>query len=319
MVQDFLKGAGFDWRCVSGPAPSPMYWRRPPLVTDAELSGQPLMPHLAIPVKLRADGFVDIYERFIAGYVRRKTYHDTPSPAWLKKELGLAGQQARLMFTEPEFDQVRLGHHLNLVQFAALVHYNTESLVQRGSNTFKVTTLPDYYVFGVLDGQLVTNQTRPAKPIAVRFLHDEDGDLQNAARGEAEADEHPSILERVMQWAVSRREWMGAADYQGLIVALRLLWWRSKRHAYESLRELTLRSHSDEAREKAFELARGHRNFEQPLESIQQILVPQFMGLKQFRLLFSNPQQQRKRRPTEATHRRWDTVLDKLELGIADG
>jgi hypothetical protein len=219
-----------------------------------------------------------------------------------------------MLFTRPEAGALRLGLHHNLVQIAALVYYSTDAVLQQGPDTFKVTTLPDYYVFGVREGQLVTNQSRGHRHIPVRHLKTKGGELQSSARGRGERGES-SILEIVHHWADKRRVTLGT-DYEGLTVALRTLWWRTKHHRYSSLRNLSFKSTGDEAWQQALREARGHRGLEHPLRCMQEMLVPEFMSLRRFRTLFSNPQQHRALPPSPATHRRWDEVLAGLEAGF---
>lgn len=315
MVREYLRGAGFNWSSKPRKPAPPRMWHRPPLVTDLEISGLALQPHLALPVKTSADALVDIYERFIAGYLRKRRFHDTHSVDWLRKEAGITSLQARSLFTDPQEGKLRLGLHHNLIQFAALVHYNVESVLQRGPNTFKVTTLPDYYVFGVRDGELVSNQRRDLRVIPVAGLTSKEGDLQLAVRGKGERSES-CILDVVADWADTQQRVLGA-DHLGLITALRVLWWRGTRHSFESIRALMFKSTSAEAWAKALAEASRHRSFEDPLDSLGQIMAPEFMNMRKFRSLFSQSHA-RGVKPSEATHGRWDETLMRLEAGFED-
>lgn len=314
VLRELLKGAGFNWQACVSPEPRARAWLRPPLVTELSIGDRELMPHLAIPAKLEVDGLLDVYERFVSGYVRRRVFHDTDPVKWLRRELRMSGDQARSLFTPVTPGKQRLSLHLNLVQLAALVHYNVDSVVERGVDTFKVTTFPDYYVFGVKEGELLTNQKRQAPKISVNLLYSADGDLQNIARGVAQTRE-ACLMERIYLWAELHRHRLGS-DYEGLKMALRVLWWRGSAHRWDTLGYLTLKEHSNRAWLAALSEAAKYRQFEDPMASMQEIMVPQFMRLQRFRELFANAQQPRLKGFTARMCSKWDEVLYNLEIGM---
>jgi hypothetical protein len=314
VLRDYLRGMGFDWRACTGEAPRPAPWSRPPLVTDLELAGRPLQPYIAAPCRLSAADMVDVYERFIAGYIQRRTFHDHAPNHWLRRQLRVEREHGRRLFTEIQPGSQRLSLHLNLVQVAALAHYNCPSALEEGPDTFKVTTLPDFYVFGVKEGELVTNSKRQAKKVPVRFLRSETGNLQTIARGWPGYGAS-GVAERILPWAKANRKKLGD-DYEAVLMALSILYWRKKEDPFQALRDLTYRERTPKAWAAALKEAFRHREMADPAKSLMRIFVPQFMPADEFRQAFTNADAPTAGVVSEAMAQKWDRVLRDLEAEV---
>lgn len=310
-----LEEVGFDWRAASAEPYAPVEWARPPLFTDMELRGSPLQPHLAVPVSRELEEIVDTYERFIAGYIRSSLFRSKGSDGWLAKELKMRRDSASMLFVPPGFNRQRLDLHLNLVQMAVLVQYNFETVLEQGPGTYKVTTVPDGYVFGVEDRALCSNLRRKVKTIKVAGLNTDR--LLRLARGEPVTPARPSLFDTIAKWAQARQVYFGD-DYEPLRLALQTLWWRSAGVSPPTLEALKQLTSSKEALRMAVKEAARWRDHEEPLTALRLMLVPEFLNRRRFSELFGNPEQWSGRQITPELANRWDNALMEIDPGEDD-
>jgi hypothetical protein len=311
-IRQALMDVGYGWEAGKTPTTSPYTWQRPPLTTEEVLLGIPLQQFLKIPVRLDIDELADIYEQFVAGAVRQRTLHRRRGAHhWLCRQLDMKAAAFRTLFVPLEFNAERLGLHLTLMQFAALVAYNVPCHIEQGPDTFAAVSEVEGYQFGVRNGQLVTNMPGLRPTIPVRGLYVADGNLQDIARGAAEMSETINLYDVTRHWLDLRAGDLGL-DYEPFQLALSVSWWRTGGIFPELLWELTLRERSRQSLERALDEARAYDNYEAPLEVLRDIFVPQFITAQMFKRRFGNPESPVRMPLSAFTRRRWDEAIDEL-------
>jgi len=318
MLRSSLEEIGFGFaQAIAEPPPVTAQWCRPPLFTSLVYRGEPLQPHLAVPVDIGIEDVVDVYERFIAGYIRRKKFKHTDTDAWFGRHLKIGVRAAAMVFVRPAFNRNRLDMHLNLVQFAALVQYNFECDVEVGADTYVVRVIPEGFEFGVRRGELVTNLGKDLPAIVVRGLHSPTGSLADIARGEPVDGVKPSLFDSIYAWLTQRREQLGL-ECEPLMFILQVLWARGMGMVPFALLGLKVRTRSREALRYALKDARQWRLYERPLVALHEILVPQFLGNREFSEYFGSPVAKKNLNPVPPeVARRWDNALFELDPGDA--
>lgn len=314
-LYEHFYAAGFDYRAAKATKAQPCRWMRPPLYTRLKLAGEPMQPYLSVPVVGTPDALCDVYERFIGGFLYSKQLNDTDAGTWLHDALGLGRYEARCLFARPQFNYERLGLHQNLVQFAALVGYNHPASVEKGNETFVVTSEREGLQFGVRNGRLVSNLRRERRQIPVRFLASGTGNLADLSRGEYESTARAGLLDTLWRWTAANRARLGdLAD--ALQLGLTIVWWRSPPGwAPGGLRLLLCAEQSRTALSAACVTARQYDNFEDPVTTLKGLFVPGFVKPKEFAELFGDPHQ-RVTTPVPASIRqKWDQAINSLDPG----
>lgn len=292
-------------------------WQRPPFHTGLVLAQRPLQEHLAVPCNRSVDDLVDIYERFIGGYVRGRKFGAQKPDFFIARSLGVHLLSARQLFVPPAEGRLRLDLHLMLVQFAQLVAYNHECEVEEGEDTFAVT-VAEGLQFGVRCGKLISNLRRqPRREIPVRFLRAEGGSLANIARGTPVMLDHGTAYDTVRYW-LTREEAKLGMEAEPLQFALNLLWWRTAGVPLLSLQSLACAEGSDEALHEALQLARQFESFDDPLQALHDIFVPQFLSQPRFSKLFGSVYQTRAKGYSPRMKQKWLTALEELEPMTAE-
>lgn len=308
--------AGFNYNAAREIEPRSHLWLRPPLFTGLELGSEPLQQHLAVPSPLSADALVDVYERFIAGYLYtqaegRGERKRLPSGKYLRKELGLPFYRGRMLFADPRPGRKRLDAHLNLVQFAALAAYSHRCHIEHGPDTFVAITVPDARQFGVRAGRLVSNLKKPRREIPVRFLKNRAGNLVDLPRGEPEAFAGELAYDVLRQWLEQHRNRLGARG-EALQLAVTLMRWSRPSLMPEPMRHLFGYERSQDALRAACSQARGYQRFDNPLVTLKELFVPHFVTAADFNDLFG----QKGITPLAGGQRlEWDQAINSLDPG----
>jgi hypothetical protein len=304
----------------------PCVWARPPLFSDLMLDDVPMQTHLNIPTTLRVDDLEHLYDEFISGFLyskQRSVKRDEkgnviggpqPSDVWLQKELKLPTTVAGSLFTRAETPKERLGLHMNLVQFAALVAYNNRpSSIERGPETFvvNVSTATAGFSFGVRDGRLVSNLKVQRREIPCRGLFCRDG-LENLHYGEMGRSEEPNLLDTMKTWAAQQTPRLGDRG-RAMHLGVQILWWRSfGRNVPGRLQLLTSPDHSTQALIEACEQARGYADYERPQFILRSIFAP-FFRVADLDQMFGETWREIPTPIPERVRQRWDWAINSID------
>jgi hypothetical protein len=309
--------AGFDYTAARAIEPRRHSWPRPPLFTRLELGGEPLQRYLAVAAPHSADDLVDVYERFIAGYLYsraegRLERKVLPSGKYLRRELSIPFYPGRMLFADPGANRLRLDTHLNLVQFAALAAYNHGCHLEHGPDTFVAITVPDARVFGVRAGRLVSNLRKPRREIPVRFLSNPEGNLVDLPRPALERSAAASAYDVLRQWLERNSERLGERG-EALLLAVSILRWHRPSFPPTALGHLFGYERSGDALRAACESARGYDRFDEPLKQLKEIFTPLFASVSDFHELFGNPSQKLSKPLSANTRLKWDQAINSLD------
>jgi hypothetical protein len=311
LVKRCLTDTGFGWEAARE-AGETFPWSRPPLLTSSRLAGVPLQPHIAVPVALDADDLVNVYEEFVYHAITRRELMSRDIPGWFTGRLRSTTKAMQLLFVPPDERYLRLGFHLNLVQFAALVAYNQDAYVEEGPDTFITTVRGQGYRFGIEGGRLIANFKGNQSRRRVRQLQSSRR-LSEIARGLPTFAPGPTLFDKAAGY-LDRNESRIGLEFGPLDLALRTLWWRTGGDVPAALIDLTFRESSKDALRAAVKEARQYMHFVDPMKSLAEIFVPQFMTLRRFTKLFGNPFQTAVS-PTPFMQRRWEAALSELDPG----
>lgn len=312
-VAEHLREAGCNWR-TSAPARQemvpPVPWHRPPLFSDAMLGDEPIQDYLGVRCGLAVDQMLDVYERFIAGYLLTRNYADTDSVEWLRRELKLNWQMAKSLFTPASNAK---GWCLNLAQFAALVAYNHRTGIEHGSQTLVVTAPRSGARFGVQRGQPISNFDThlyvgelPKTPGRDRLAYGEMG----------EPDMSPgTLLDVIKTWLLLNAERVGPAVGEAIYIGLHVLYWRSWSPAAPvELQMLVSYERSAEALAEACKDALRFDEFRDPYNRLKEIFTPHFLTQKDFSELF-NPHQRVTTPVPPGIRQKWERAIKSLLPG----
>ncbi len=330
LVAEHLKGVGFDYEASRTVEPRPCSWYRPPLVTDLKLSGAPLGEYLFVKVDRTVDELVDIYERFVAGFIYSRTEAKTeamrrgerrgtrrrgmPSDRWLADALSIEYYMARTHFVRPVRGAERLGLHQNLVEFAALVAYNHPVHLEHGEDTFVAVSVRDGLSFGVRGGRLVSNLPRERRKIPVRGLANPGGRLVDLPRGMPEQTLEPLLYDTLRLWLEENQEKVGETA-AALLLALTIMRWRSPYAIPGALRTLVSFERSRKALVQACAEARGFEHFDDPQKTLRELFVPHFITVQEFAEMFGNPYQRVALPLSDRTRQKWAQAINSLDPG----
>jgi hypothetical protein len=318
LVRQYLRDLGFNWEAKAALRPDPYRWHRPPLFTALSLSGHPLQPHLAVPVKRDEDELLDTYERFVTGAIYLRSLYDKDIPLWFGRELGLHQNVTRLIFTPTEEGSKRRSYHFNLVQFAALVSYNVPCHISSTDSEFVVTSRLTGYKFGVKDGYAIVNMRRPYERRArdvfaygyelVDIVHMDEGVLPMV----------PSMFDVVKAFLLQPHIMREVGDeWHALNLALNLLWWRRAGVYPKRLLDLTFKDSGVAALRSAVAEARAFEDYDDPLRALHAIFVPHLLSPGRFRRMFGDCYSVgRAVGVTPASRTKWARALDELDPGI---
>jgi hypothetical protein len=332
LVYEQMREAGFDFGAARATDTRPCLWVRPPLLTELELGGKRLQPHLSVQLRRSPEDLVDIYERFVGGFIytraETKPFESplvaTPhirgagrprsisSDRWFQRELVVKYHIARSLFVKPAPGALRLGLHMHLVQFAALVAYNHRCHLEHGESTFVAITVQEALQFGVRDGRLVSNLTSVRREIPVRGLANPQGRLVDLPRGEPELNDEPNLYDTARCWLEANRRRLGKTG-QALELAVNILRWHSPRAVPGMLRLLVSFERSRKALTETCAEARGYERFDDPMTTLRTMFVPHFVTSSEFARLFGNPYYQVALPLSERVRQRWDQALNELD------
>jgi hypothetical protein len=313
VIAQQFREAGFNWRAYERIKPRPGVWIRPPLFSTLLMGAQQMQGYLAIPTHLGADELLDIYERFISGFMYSKNYWDADADQWLRRELRMQYPIARSLFTPSNVGRLRAAHHAHLVQFAALVSYNYSVDFEHGPDTFVARLTRNAAQFGVREGKLVSNAAgkwgREVTPARLAGGHDA---LVHAVRGEAEVFAG-TLFEVMRAWLDENAPRLGELG-QALGLGLRILRWRSPGVPVEFWK-LVSREFSTEALAAACGDAR-HFNYQRdPFNFLKELFTPHFISLGDFADLFGHPHQRVTTPVSPTLRQKWERAINSLDPG----
>lgn len=317
LVHSHLKGAGFSPDYVVT-TPKPGLWKRPPFFTSLRLGDEALQPHAAIRLELDLDDVVDVYERFLGGYVFGKSLRGRAPVKWLGEALDLSTYAARHIFTPIVAGHARLSLQLNAVQLAALVTYNHDTDIDESPDTFAVRV--GGFDFGVEGGLVLTNLRSRLVPAAtLRGLPARVQNLSYWARGQGRMPASPSTFDMCRRWMLQNQDALNAISgpdtYTAMDAALEILWWRNSGHWPGRLKELTYAETSDRYLHAACEEARGFETFDRPLRGLAEIFTPQFMTSREFTERFGNVHQPLAFPLSNRVKNKWRAAIEDLDPG----
>lgn len=316
LVRAHLKRAGFEPDDARARV-KPCVWHRPPLFTEMELAGEPLQRHLVTRIHLDIEDTVDVYERFLGGFLYSSTLREAGSVRWLGRALDLSLYAAKHVFPAPQPGKARLGLHLHAVQLAALVAYNFDATVEQSPDTFAVEV--GDFVFGIQDGQVLSNLNQRPRARTVKGLRaPQDGNLSSIARGMARLPTTTSSFDACRRWIASHREELNAAGPDTDIavdMALEILWWRYAGHFPSRLQELRFNESSDKYLHLACEQAREFEHFARPMIGLYEIFVPQFLSRREFTGHFGNHCQPLAVPLSNRMKAKWEAAIEDLDPG----
>lgn len=287
----------------------PRLWPRPPLYTELTLLGEPLQQFVEVKTELDIDSLVDTYEQFVAGYLVTNEFRGIDSAKWLRHELRLRGEDARMLFAPAlgmRADQ-RPHYLTNLTQFAALVSYNFDCSVLHTYDAFIVTEKASGFQFGVREGAFVSNLN--CKDQFGLRLPASNGRLllHSLQRSEARRRRMLTVHDRLAYWAEFQPQ------MKALHLALGVLWWRNSNTA--AMLERIFKKEKIEVRPStAADVARARDALDSssPLVELRQIFVPKHMPINEFIEKFSNPYRTVKLPLSKIMRRKLELALDEL-------
>lgn len=312
-LADLFREVGFNWRAYERIKPRPAVWVRPPLFTDLCLGAQDMQGYLGVQVRLGIDEMLDVYERFISGYLYTKNYWDVEADQWLRRQLNMLPAVARSLFTPSKVGSLRTAHQANLVQLAAVVAYNYQVDYEHGPDSFVVRALRNAAEFGVRDGRVVSNAAlkwgHRMPSVKLGKGHNK---LVLAVRGEGEV--FPATLFEVMRaWLEENTERLGERG-RAMGLGLQILRWRMPTAPAKFWR-LVSREFGKEALASACRDARHFDEHHDPIIFLREIFTPHFITPSDFADLFGNPHQRVTTPVPQALRQKWGRAINSLDPG----
>jgi len=302
-----LEFAGADFsRLPEGP----VRWAPPPLYTNLAFHGLPLQPYLQVTTTRTLEALAAGQDRYIASAFLLPRRGWAASQTDLAVLLRLSAAEGAALFQRPlgtprEHKRHRL---YNLVTFAAQIAASfPDSVIDDAEDTFLVRV--GGYRFGVEAGRPAALQAgdygRYGKPCALRLPG---GLLRDLPRG-------PEVLAPAGPYA-SLYLWMG--ENPGAVqtptaarLALRILWWGRHQAPSGSLLD-RLRVTLKEARQ-ILQQARRFEEYEQPLQALRELLVPELTSESQFNATFGKSAAARQHPLPTKLRDRWHGLITQLE------
>jgi hypothetical protein len=208
----------------------------------------------------------------------------------------------------------RLGLHLNLIEFAALVAYNNTVHFEHSPDTFTVFTVKEGLKFGVSGGRLVSNLRRARREIPCRGLKVMPR-LIGYDRREHEPLEEASLFDVLRGWLDRHSERLGEFG-KALGLGLQSLWWRVPPGVVPGrLRLLAAYEYSAEALSAACEQARRYDSFDGPIAILKELFHPKFVTMREFAEMFGDPHRRVTTPVPASVRQKWDQAINSLDPG----